>query len=109
MPVSALRHDILLRQPVVTNNAAGHPVRTYGANDMAAYAEATTPTGDEALRGEGIEGVTQVVFKIRYPYREQLPEITWRILWESTTYEIASVQDRDGRQRYLHLMCKVVQ
>lgn len=109
MPVADLRHDILLREPTVTTDAAGHPVRTYGDNDMRHYAEAYSPSGDEMLRGEGMEAITQAVFRIRYPFREQLPGVTWQVQWDGVTYEIASVQDRDGRRRFLHLMCKEIQ
>ncbi len=107
--VGAMRNEILLREPTITKNASGHRVRTYGSNDMRAWAEVYAPQGDEQLRGDGIEAIAQIVFRIRYPHREQLPAVTWQVQWDSTTYEIAAVQDRDGRRRYLHLMCKEAQ
>jgi SPP1 family predicted phage head-tail adaptor len=106
--IADLRNEVVLREPTTTRDDSGHFTRTYA--DKGKYmAEVRSPRGDEIMRGDAVEGIAQVVFKIRYPFREAAPSTLWRISYDSRVYEITDVQDVDGRRRWLHLFTKEVQ
>lgn len=108
--IGAMRNQIELLEPSITRLGSGQMQRTYPDSGVQQMAEVMQDRGGgERTRGQQIEAIQFTTFRIRYPHQEPQPGVTWRVGHRGKTFEVDTVQDRDGRQRWLYLICKEVQ
>lgn len=97
-----LRHVVTLQQRTQAANAAGEPVPTW--TDAATLRAFVEPTGGaEAWRGMRVETSTTHVVFLRFVATVTEEK---RLRWGSLTLNIDSVQDVEGRGRWLVCQCR---
>jgi SPP1 family predicted phage head-tail adaptor len=100
MRAGLLRHTVTVEAPTETQNEYGEPATTW-TTVATVYARREDLTGREYFAAQQVNSETTTRFTLRY-----IAGITTkhRLLCDSVQYDIAAVQDPDGRQRELVIM-----
>lgn len=108
MGAGLLRRRIVVQKRTVANNAIGEPVETWSRH-LKTPAQVVTRGGRESFREDREQARDMITFRVRWTAsREAWNAADYRVLYPSTDgepYDIESVQDVEGRRRYLDIMC----
>lgn len=96
-----LRYRVTIEQLTETQNEYGEPVSDWSPL-ATVWAEKEDLTGREYYQAQQINAEVTTRFTIRW--RDDV-KAKMRLKHSGTLYDIASVQDPDGRQRRLILVC----
>lgn len=99
-----LRHRCTVQAPVTSTQATGQAKVTSWSNvfeNEPCRFEATA--GTESMRGRQLEANTVALFVVNYRSGYDTRQ---RILFNGTYYGITHINDVDGMQRYLELVCR---
>lgn len=104
--IGELRHRVAIQARASGSDSYGQPNGVWEdiyPNSRSAKVESAK--GSERVRGEQIEATVSSVVVIRYPRRGQIPTPKMRVVHDGRTLEIAAVEDKTGKKRFLHLFC----
>lgn len=100
--IGKLRHRLTIQQSVRSDDSGGGATLVWTDIDEV-WGAIEAISGQENLEAGRISG--KVVYRITLRYRDDLaPEM--RLLSGSEVFEILSVQDEDGRRRFLTCKCE---
>ena len=99
-----LRHRVTLQEETEAQDSYGEPVGTWGnlSTNPAIWARKEDLSGAELAQAQQLNAVVTTRFTVRY--RADITA-SMRVVHGSDSYGIESVQDPDGRQERLYLLC----
>ena len=104
--IGELRHRVSIQAQASGSDSYGQPNGAWSdIYPSSRSAKVVAARGSERARGEQMEATVTSVVVIRYPRTGQLPTPKMRVVHDSRTLEIASVEDKTGKKRFLHLFC----
>lgn len=108
MRAGALRHRMQLQAPTHTRDSHGQKVITWpvGSTYATVWAAITDLSGRELEHAQQIHATATVLARIRY--RSDVTAEHRGVVGSRTLEFVAPPQDREGRKRELHIVCREV-
>lgn len=106
MTVGALRERIALKCPITIDDGMGGQSVTKWKTVAEAWAEVKARGGGETLTAS--QPMAQATYTISMRYRADI-SVRDRLEWRERELEVHAVLDKDGRRRWLELVCGEIQ
>jgi SPP1 family predicted phage head-tail adaptor len=106
MEAGKLRNRISIQIKSVTFNSYHEPIESW-SHDRYLWSDAITGGGKEFYAAQKLHSETSVVFKVRKEY-DEIINTKNQIVWDGRTFQILSIDNGGGAQRFLLIATKEV-
>lgn len=100
--INRLRHRVVIQQPQRTADEGGVATLSWSAL-ATVWAEITGRPGREILLRDQLS--SRGTYRVVMRYRSDV-DATMRLVWRDRVFEVLSVRDEDGTQRWLTCECE---